>query len=272
MIKKYIYILFVLFVIPAFAQIDDTELDEIYIDKMTRSQIEQVIIKVREQTYKNYIETTDLYTISHQAILGDSLTLINSKEDFKISLFFKNKKLNKSLHPNPENSNVIDTTFFNRYTFNDSPMYWLTEFVIRKYVNIPDFDFMNNFKEYDFNRSVKNTITRIDFYSENIYEGYFTFDRNYNLIEVSFELIKPYPIDHSQTRNGRKMFDKNWRYTKEKVFIQLGLNATKKLYIKEMTAEENIEGYNFKRFNSKNELLIEDKNLDFSTKLLFIKK
>lgn len=82
MIKKYIYILFVFFAVPAFAQIDDTELDEIYIDKMTRSQIEQVIIKVREQTYKNYIETTDLYTISHQAILGDSFTLINSKEDF----------------------------------------------------------------------------------------------------------------------------------------------------------------------------------------------
>lgn len=274
--KKQLILLVFLFTliptIPAFAQIDDEELEEIYIDKMSRAQIEQVIIKVRNQTFKNYVEGTEVYNISHHAVLGDTLELISSKEDFDISIFFKTKKLNKTVKPHAKNLYKINEEFFGRYSFNDSPMYWLTEFVIRKYVNVPDLDFLHNFPEYDFHRTVKDGITRIDFFSDNIYEGYFTFDKYYNLHKVVFELIKPYPIDHSQTRNGKKMFDKNWLYTKEKVSISFGLNAQKNLYIKEMTAEEVIENYNFSRYNSKRELLIEDKNLKFNSELIFIKK
>lgn len=258
--------------VPTFAQEDTEVLEEILIDKMTRAQIEQVITKVRKQTYNNYIDSNELYSVSHYAKLGDTLQLIQSKEDFDVSIFFANKKINKTVRSSVKNEYKINEEFFGRYSFNDSPMYWLTEFVIRKYVNVPDLDFLHNFPEYQFNRSVKDGITRIDFYSEDIYEGYFTFDKLYNLQKLEFELIKPYPIDHSQTKNGKKMFDKNWLYTQEKVAITFGINANKKLFIKEMVAEEKIEKYNFKRFNAKRELLIEDKNLDFTSKLIFTKK
>lgn len=271
--KKLLIICFTLLLsVPSWAQEDSELLDEIVIDKMTRAQIEQVITKVRKQTYNNYITTNELYSITHTAQLADTLQLIQSKEDFDVSIFFETKKINKTVRSSVKNEYKINDEFFGRYSFNDSPMYWLTEFVIRKYVNVPDLDFMHNFPEYDFNRTVKDGITRIDFFSDDIYEGYFTFDRLYNLIKLEFELIKPYPIDHSQTRNGKKMFDKNWLYTKEKVSITFGMNANKKLYIKEMMAEEKIEKYNFRRFNSKRELLIEDKNLDFTSKLIFTKK
>ena len=157
---------------PAFAQEDTEVLEEILIDKMTRAQIEQVITKVRKQTYNNYIDSNELYSVSHFAKLGDTLQLIQSKEDFDVSIFFANKKINKTVRSSVKNEYKINEEFFGRYSFNDSPMYWLTEFVIRKYVNVPDLDFLHNFPEYQFNRSVKDGITRIDFYSEDIYEGF----------------------------------------------------------------------------------------------------
>lgn len=271
--KIFTIALMILSSVSIYAQEDDAEeLELIIIDKMTRSQIEQVITKVRKQTYNNYIDTDQVYNISHYAVLGDTLQLLKTNEDFDVSIFFKNKKINKTVRSNVKNEYEINEEFFDRYTFNDSPMYWLTEFVIRKYVNVPDLDFLHNFPEYDFNRTVNNGITRIDFYSEDIYAGYFTFDQHFNLQKIEFELIKPYPIDHSQTKNGKKMFDKRWVYTYEKVEISFGLNADKKLYIKEMIADEKIEKYNFQRFNSKRELLIEDKDLDFTSRLIFTKK
>lgn len=267
--QKIWLLFFVLFNITLQAQINEEELDMIYIDKLSRSQIEQVISNVRNKTYRNYIANTQDYEVVHKAILNDTLKLIDTKELYEVAIYFANKKINKSLKPHATNKSEINKSFFERYTFNDSPMYWLTEFVIRKYVNVPDLDFLNNFTEYQFQRSYEKDKVRIDFYSEDMYEGYFTFDKNYNLHEVSFYLLKPYPIDHSQTKNGKKMFTKNWKYTKEKVSIFFQLNTQNKLVIKEMKAEEQIENYNFKRFNAKRELLIEDKNLNFKTELLF---
>ena len=270
---NYLYIiLFLLIGVPSFAQIEDTDLEEILIDKMSRAQIEQVIIKVRNQTFKNYVDDSSVYSISHRAVLNDSVNLLDTKEDFDISIFFKKKKFNKSVIDTKNRKYEINDEFFNRYSFNDSPIYWLTEFVIRKYVNVPDLDFLNNFREYDFQRSVKNGITRIDFYSDSSYEGFFTFDTKYNILEVDFELNNPYPIDHSQTKNGKKMFEKSWTYTKEKVNIKFQLNSDKSLIIKEMIANEKIENYNFKRYNSKRELLLEDKKLNFESFLIFTKK
>ncbi|WP_372473085.1 hypothetical protein AB4865_09830 [Capnocytophaga sp. ARDL2] len=251
------------------AQFDEEELEVIYIDKLSRSQIEQVITNVRNKTYKNYVNNTHDYEVTHKAVLNDTLTLVDSKELYEVAIFFANKKINKSIKSHPNNKNEINRAFFERYSFNDSPMYWLTEFVIRKYVNVPDLDFLNNFGEYQFQRSYEKDLVRIDFYSDDMYEGYFTFDKNYNLKEVSFYLLHPYPIDHSQTKNGKKMFTKNWKYTKEKVSILFELNTQNKLVIKEMKAEEQITDYNFQRFNAKRELLLEDKNLNFKTELLF---
>jgi len=273
--KKYLYILFGLLFLGnnnLQAQIEDTNMDELVIDKMSRAGIIEVIKKVRNQMYNNYTPISYHYLVTHNANLADTLQLLNSTNVFDVVINLKNKKIIKSEVSHPKNSVEIDAAFFNRYTGNDSPMYWLTEIVIRKYVNVPELDFFNNFKDYTFTRRKdKDGLYIIEFYSEDFYEGYFKYDQNFNLKKMEFTLLKPYPIDHSQSRNGKFMFEKNWIYQNEKVDITFGVNNEGKNYVDELKAWEEIQDYNFTRFNSLGEIIIQDVDLDFKSSLVFKK-
>lgn len=272
--KKIIYILIGLLGFGTWnaqAQIEDTNMDELVIDKLSRANIIEIIKKVRNQMYNNYESGNYRYSISHEASLYDTVPLLKTTETYNVSINLKNKKINKSLVEDPKNKVEMDSLFFNRYTGNDSPLYWLTEIVIRKYVNVPELDFFNNFSDYMFERNIKNGLYTISFYAENFYEGYFQYDKNFNLKKMEFELLKPYPIDHSQTRNGRFMFEKNWVYKKEKIAITFKTNSAGKNYVDELKAYEEIEDYNFTRYNSLGEVLIKDIDLDFKSNLIFKK-
>ncbi len=210
--KKYLYILFVFLFLTSWnarAQIDDTDLEEIVIDKLSRTSIIDIIKKVRNQMYNNYDNNNYNYLVNHKASINDTAQLLQSQTVFDVSINLKSKKINKSIVKDSRNTVAMDTVFFNRYSGNDSPMYWLTEVVIRKYVNVPELDFFNNFKDYSFER--KRTADGqyiIEFYSEQFYEGYFQYDKNFNLKKMEFVLLKPYIIDHSQSKNGKFMFEK----------------------------------------------------------------
>ena len=273
--KKYLLIIIGLFLMNSWnlqAQIEDTDLEELVIDKLSRANIIEIIKKVRNQMYNNYSSNNYRYMVSHQAQMNNKDGLLNSETVYDVSINLKNKKINKSVVKDPRNRVNMDTLFFNRYTGNDSPMFWLTEVVIRKYVNVPDLDFFNNFKDYSFTRKkTKEGQYIIEFYSELFYEGYFQYDKNYNLKKIEFELLKPYVIDHSQSRNGKFMFEKNWVYTKEKVFITFNVNNEGKNFVELLKATEEIKDYNFTRFNSKGEVLINDTKLNFKSNLIFTK-
>lgn len=265
------YFLLAICSFSSYAQIETEELDMLVIDKMSRSQIIEVIKKVRNQAYNNYVNDYELYNIKHWSVLNDSNVIIDTDERFKVAIDFKRKKIKKSVVKYNANYNRTDSLFFNRYSFNDSPHYWLTEFIIRKFINVPHFDFFNYFDDYTFNRQVLGTDTRISFYSENGYEGFFIFNEKYQLKEINFSLVSPYPVDHSQSRNGKRMFDKNWLYTVENVEIKLQVNSRKELIIKSLDVEEQMVDYNFIRYNQKREVLFEDRQLRFHSKLHFEK-
>lgn len=254
------------------AQIEDTDMEELVIDKLSRANIIEIIKKVRNQMYHNYTPNNYDYKVSHKANLNNKSMLIDSEMKYQVNINLKNKKIIKSIVKDPANRVVIDTVFFNRYSGNDSPMYWLTEIVIRKYVNVPELDFFNNFKDYGFERMrAKDGTFVISFYSDQFYEGYFQYDKNFNLKKMEFELLKAYPIDHSQSKNGKFMFEKNWVYKKEKVTITFKTTAEGKNYVDELKAYEEIDDYNFVRYNSIGEVLIKDANLDFDSSLVFKK-
>ncbi len=255
----------------AHAQIEETDMEVLVIDKLSRANIIEIIKKVRNQMYNNYAADNYHYLVSHQATLNDTSQLLKSDVIYDVLINLKNKKINKSVVRDSGNKIEMDTLFFNRYNGNDSPMYWLTEIVIRKYVNVPELDFFNNFKDYMFERKIKDGLYTIEFYSEFFYEGYFQYDKNFNLKKMEFELLEPYYTDHGQSRNGKFMFEKNWVYKKEKVSITFGLNKDRKNYVEELKAYEEIEDYNFTRFNSLGEVLIKDIDLDFKTNLIFKK-
>lgn len=273
--KKYLYILFVFLFLTSWnarAQIDDTDLEEIVIDKLSRTSIIDIIKKVRNQMYNNYDNNNYNYLINHKASINDTAQLLQSQTVFDVSINLKSKKINKSIVKDSRNTVAMDTVFFNRYSGNDSPMYWLTEVVIRKYVNVPELDFFNNFKDYSFER--KRTADGqyiIEFYSEQFYEGYFQYDKNFNLKKMEFVLLKPYIIDHSQSKNGKFMFEKNWIYKKENVSITFDTSKDGKNFVDELKASEEIQDYNFTRFDSKGGVVIKDIDLDFKSNLIFKK-
>lgn len=273
--KKYLYILFVFLFLTSWnarAQIDDTDLEEIVIDKLSRTSIIDIIKKVRNQMYNNYDNNNYNYLVNHKASINDTAQLLQSQTVFDVSINLKSKKINKSIVKDSRNTVAMDTVFFNRYSGNDSPMYWLTEVVIRKYVNVPELDFFNNFKDYSFER--KRTADGqyiIEFYSEQFYEGYFQYDKNFNLKKMEFVLLKPYIIDHSQSKNGKFMFEKNWIYKKENVSITFDTSKDGKNFVDELKASEEIQDYNFIRFDSKGGVVIKDIDLDFKSNLIFKK-
>lgn len=253
--------------LSSYSQIETEDLGVLVIDKMSRNQIIEVIKKVRDQAYTNYVSDYEMYQISHWVQMNDTNVIIDSSEKYRVSIDFKGKKIKKSVVKDSANRNYTDSLFFSRYSFNDSPSYWVTEFILRKFVNVPHLDFFNYFDDYTFNRIVKGTDTLIDFYSKNGYEGSFLFNNKYQLKEIEISLVSPFPMSHTQSKNGKKMFDKSWLYTVENVVIKLDTNKQNELFIQSINVDETIIDYNFIRYNSKREILLEDKNLKFHTKL-----
>ena len=254
----------------SFGQIEDTEMEAMVIERISKKNIADIIQNIKRQTYANYTGSTQKYFITHLAFLNEKDSLLYSHFLNNVSIDLKQKKINRTQIHSNQNKEKLNAVFFDRYPgSNDSPLYWLTEIVLRKYVNIPELDFFNNLSDYHYDRKVKGKITTVNFISDEFYEGAFSYDEKYNLVQIQFQLNEPYPIDHSQSKNGKKMFEKNWLYQKEKVTIDLGLDAMQKIYIKSLRAEEEIKDYNFIRYDSKGKILVKDENLNFTSFLDF---
>lgn len=271
--KNFFLVLFAfLGVQMSYAQIDDTQMETMVIERISKKSIIEIIKNVKKQTYANYTPTTQKYWITHESFLNDTDSLVYSYNLNNVSIELAKKKINRTQIKNDKNKEILNTDFFARYPgSNDSPLYWLTEIVLRKYVNIPELDFFNNLNDYHYDRNVKGKITTVNFVSDEFYEGSFSYDEKYNLKKVEFRLNEPYPIDHSQSKDGKKMFEKGWLYEAEKVIIEFGLDGQQKLFIKDLQAWEKIKDYNFIRFDSKGQVIVRDDGLKFSSYLRFQK-
>lgn len=271
--KKYIILISVLLLgISSHAQIEDTEMDEMVIERVSKKNIADIIAEIKNQTYKNYSADNSKYIITQQAFLNQKDTLININSFYDISMDLKSKKVNKLKTNNPKNKEYYKETFFSRYSNNDSPLYWLTEVILRKNINIPELDFFNNLKDYQYIRSTSKGITTVNFFTDDYYEGFFKYDQKYNLIEIEFYLTKAYPIDHSQVNNGKQVFVKNWILNAEVVRIKFKFDARGKIIIDKLTAYEEMKNYNFEKYDSKGQIIIKDNNLNFNSSLIIKKQ
>ncbi len=64
---------------------------------------------------------------------------------------------------------------------------------------------------------------------------------------------------------------KNWIYKKENVSITFDTSKDGKNFVDELKASEEIQDYNFTRFDSKGGVVIKDIDLDFKSNLIFKK-
>lgn len=258
-----------------YAQIEDS-LDELVIERMSKKSINEIILEIRKKLYNNYADGHYHYLVENQAMIQiDDCTdsLFNIRLLYNVNLDLRNKKINKSVVDDKDNNEELNPNYFSLYPgHNDSPLYWLSEFVLRKYVNIAELDFFINVSDYHYDRSRYGKNTRVDFSAIGIYYGYFTFDNNYNLVEIEFELDQPYPVNHAQSKNGKFMFKKSWVYQSELLRIKMGLNNKKEMYIQSLEAKEKIVDYNFLRHNNQGEVMVDDQDLNFLTTLKFTKQ
>ena len=273
-------IFFILLILLSFngnlyAQIEDS-LDELVIERMSKKSINEIILEIRKKLYNNYADGHYHYLVENQAMIQiDDCTdsLFNIRLLYNVNLDLRNKKINKSVVDDKDNNEELNPNYFSLYPgHNDSPLYWLSEFVLRKYVNIAELDFFINVPDYHYDRSRDGKNTRVDFSAIGMYYGYFTFDNNYNLVEIEFELDQPYPVNHAQSKNGRFMFKKSWVYQSELLRIKMGLNNKKEMYIQSLEAKEKIVDYNFLRHNNQGEVMVDDQDLNFLTTLKFTKQ
>lgn len=258
-----------------YAQIEDS-LDELVIERMSNKNINEIILEIRKKLYNNYADGHYHYLVENQAMIQiDDCTdsLFNIRLLYNVNLDLRNKKINKSVVDDKDNNEELNPNYFSLYPgHNDSPLYWLSEFVLRKYVNIAELDFFINVPDYHYDRSRDGKNTRVDFSAIGMYYGYFTFDNNYNLVEIEFELDQPYPVNHAQSKNGKFMFKKSWVYQSELLRIKMGLNNKKEMYIQSLEAKEKIVDYNFLRHNNQGEVMVDDQDLNFLTTLKFTKQ
>lgn len=258
-----------------YAQIEDS-LDELVIERMSKKSINEIILEIRKKLYNNYADGHYHYLVENQAMIQiDDCTdsLFNIRLLYNVNLDLRSKKINKSVVDDKDNKEELNPNYFSLYPgHNDSPLYWLSEFVLRKYVNIAELDFFINVPDYHYDRSRDGKNTRVDFSAIGMYYGYFTFDNNYNLVEIEFELDQPYPVNHAQSKNGRFMFKKSWVYQSELLRIKMGLNNKKEMYIQSLEAKEKIVDYNFLRHNNQGEVMVDDQDLNFLTTLKFTKQ
>lgn len=258
-----------------YAQIEDS-LDELVIERMSKKSINEIILEIRKKLYNNYADGHYHYLVENQAMIQiDDCTdsLFNIRLLYNVNLDLRNKKINKSVVDDKDNKEELNPNYFSLYPgHNDSPLYWLSEFVLRKYVNIAELDFFMNVPDYHYDRSRDGKNTRVDFSAIGMYYGYFTFDNNYNLVEIEFELDQPYPVNHAQSKNGKFMFKKSWVYQSELLRIKMGLNNKKEMYIQSLEAKEKIVDYNFLRHNNQGEVMVDDQDLNFLTTLKFTKQ
>lgn len=273
-------IFFILLILLSFngnlyAQIEDS-LDELVIERMSKKSINEIILEIRKKLYNNYADGHYHYLVENQAMIQiDDCTdsLFNIRLLYNVNLDLRNKKINKSVVDDKDNNEELNPNYFSLYPgHNDSPLYWLSEFVLRKYVNIAELDFFINVPDYHYDRSRDGKNTRVDFSAIGMYYGYFTFDNNYNLVEIEFELDQPYPVNHAQSKNGKFMFKKSWVYQSELLRIKMGLNNKKEMYIQSLEAKEKIVDYNFLRHNNQGEVMVDDQDLNFLTTLKFTKQ
>lgn len=263
-------LLFIISIISfsAQAQIDDTDMDEMVIERVSKRNIIDIVNDIKNQTFKNYSGDNAKYIITQESFLDKKDTLIHINSFYEISMDLKSKKINKVKTSNPKNKEFYKQSFFSRYSNNDSPLYWLTEVILRKNINIPELDFFNNINDYQFIRTTEKGITTINFFTDDYYEGFFKYDQKFNLVEIEFYLTKPYPIDHSQTNNGKQLFVKNWILNAEVVRIKFKKDSKGKIYIDRLTAYEEMKNYNFEKYDSKGEVVIQDNNLNFNSSLI----
>ena len=264
--NKYIITFFLLLNTFIYGQQDSIRnLNEVMVYGSNKNNVKKILKKIKKSCINNYEFEERLYQVSEISIMDQNDTLIRKNKE--IQLFVKSLNNNFSKNDIQDEKNIdFKSIFFSKYiNIKDSPLFWISEALYRKNLNILNFDFFNNISSYDYEIIYCENKIKVQFKSKELYNGYFICDnQNYNLIEISFKNSTPYPFFVSSSKNGKKESVKNWKYEIENTLIEFGNNISK-FYIKSIFTNEVINNYTFEKFDKKEDTIFQEGPFQFTS-------
>lgn len=267
--NKYILSFFLFLNTFLYGQQDSIKnLNEVVVIGSNKDNVKKIIKKIKKSCISNFELDEKLYWLSEISIMNQNDTII--KKNKEIELFVKSLNNNFSKNEIQNEQNIdFKSDFFSKYNdIKDSPLFWISEALYRKNLNILSFDFFNNISSYNYDVIYYENKIKVQFKSKELYNGYFICDnQNYNLIQISFKNSTPYPFFVSSNKNGKKESIKNWNYEIENTIIEFGSNISDKFFIKSLFTNEVINNYSFEKFDRKGDRTFHEGPFQFTSNL-----
>lgn len=263
-----LFLLLVLISAFSFAQEEKEKNIEDVIVK-SKPKIATILKKLNKQLSKQ-TDTTSFVFHLKQINFKNNDTIINRNEEQIIKITnFNNNFSKKNVVENKDNWFSNFKEIFKNYSAEESPIGWISGYPIRKNLTTAELDFFVHPNGYVYTREwLDNNELLVTFESKNFYKGSFIVDKNFNLLQLNYETIEPYPFFYSSAESVGKFhkFTSNWIYQKEKVSMSFEI-VNKKMVLKHLQIEEKLRDFVFNRFD-KDGVTFMDKNHFYTNILL----
>lgn len=253
---------------------DTIGLNEVIVKKESnRKEIISIIKKIKNNLRNNYDLNYQNYITEHFSLKDDKDTLINRKMINNLNLkILSYTNIKSNLLNSPNNPFHVDNSPYFRFQSSDSNSdYWLALSIFYDSLKVIDFDFFDTSRGYKYSISIEEEITTVKFSSSRYYSGYFSFNNiNYNLIRIAFKNTIPYDYYSWGYHNNSMNFEfkSQWKYNRVTILLDFISTQEGKLLLSKLNAMQELTQFQFKRFLSdSNQIIDQDRNIKFYTTL-----
>jgi hypothetical protein len=245
-------------------------LDEVKITKkISKKVVKGIIGKILDNLRNNYETDSRNYHIKHFSVKNNNDTLINKAKP----VFFKIKNLTQKniaeeLRGNYSNSFYVDVSPYSSYEPDLDSTHWLAMSIFYDSMKVIDFDFFKYFSTYDYTLIDNGESKTIKFYAKLYYEGYFTYDKNYNIQRIIFKSTKKYDyyvLGHVKNPQNYLEFKSDWEYNKVAIKLDFEITSSNKLLLSSLSSMQELTNFKYSRFNEFGRRIGGDSGIKFYT-------
>lgn len=267
---KYIKFYLTLFIVTSssimYSQ-DTIKIEEIVISKEIK--IKKLLDKLKNNLIKNSDTTNYTFRLVQKSYINND-TLMTVDENIKLKINSFNNKFQRQYSDSLKSKLIeINERHFRNYIEESSPLRWVSDYPVRKNLNIINLDFFKNYRDYSYKLEKANEEKSvISFTSDSLYHGKIIFNPKTNMpITIEYSNSLPYTFSHTSVKNlnSTNQFESEWSYIYENSLINF-FNINGSLSIKNMVIEENIENFEYNIVNKSKKIIFHDKN-DFRTSI-----
>jgi hypothetical protein len=273
-VKNKISIVFMIFCLHLTYSQDSlkiNQLEDVTISKkVSKKTIRSIISKILINLKNNYETDSYNYFTKHISVKDYRDTLVNKVKP--ISFQIKNltkKNVNEVFRGNYSNSCFIDVSpYFDYESQFDTTNHWLAMSIFNDSMKVIDFNFFNYISDYEYILTQDGDLRTIRFNGSSLYEGYFTYDRNYNINRIIFKNSGRNNFGttgHSSEYKDGLEFKSNWVYNKEAMKLDFEVTEKGKLLLSSLSAFQEITNFKYTRYSTDGQRVSGDSHVKFYT-------